>query len=183
MSQHGSEPDDNVTQEEITQVNGPEIVYRANRELYVEGLHDIPLDLEPQPDWPTDRLEMPLTGMMGSPMTAKRFMEIKHRLRDNRPLGLDTLEAYKKKDVVTTETIFNEVIQPGALDRVETDHVPLTMYVNGERRIVGNARIDGGYVIGYIDKIDGAELHKVISENTLNGVSFGFHINSFKGDE
>jgi hypothetical protein len=120
-----------------------------------------------------DHVQTPISH--GSPMTAKRFMEIKALVRDNNPHGLRPLFEYVKDDIQATVRAFEA-------DRVKSDQVPLTMYVNGERRVIGTAIIDGNMVIGHVDKIDGTELNDVIAKNPLNGVSFGFHISSLKVD-
>lgn len=115
-----------------------------------------------------DSVQTPMS--LGSPMTAKRFMEIKALVRDSNPHGLRPLGDYI------------EAISSNALDQAETDYVPFTMHVNGERRVIGKARISGAFVVGYLDEIDGAELRDIVSKNDLNGVSFGFHVKSFKDD-
>lgn len=111
------------------------------------------------------------------PMTAKRFMEIKRLVRDSNPHGLQPLAEYAENDAAYTESVMQT-----AFDKLETEYVPLTMYVNGERREIGRAKISGDTIFGFIESVDRSEMKDVISKNTLNGVSFGFHIDSFKGD-
>src|SRR5580698_4236988 len=126
--------------------------------------------------------DIPERPMMGAPMSAKRLMEIKHLVRDANPNGLKPLEAYNKKDVAATDELFTESFSPTAFEKFETEYVPLTMYVNGERHVIGQAKVNGLFVQGYIDETSNVDLKDIVKKNELNGVSFGFHVNSFKGD-
>jgi phage head maturation protease len=100
-----------------------------------------------------------------SEITAKQFVEAKRNSRN-----------------LESQGDYNEVISPSAFDKFETDYVPLTMYVNGERRVIGQAKVNGRFVQGYIAETSNVDLKDLVKKNELNGVSFGFHINSSKGD-
>lgn len=126
------------------------------------------IDMEYPPEY--NRFEHLTNPRFPGQMTAKQFVEAKRLSRGLNIPGLLAIGEY------------TEVISPNAFDNVKSDQVPLTMFVNGERRVIGVAQIDGNLVTGRIDQIDGAELTDVVSRNDLNGVSFGFHISSLKGN-
>jgi hypothetical protein len=92
----------------------------------------------------------------GADLTAAQYIEYKRRLLSQQPQGLQPLREYAEKDVADTEAIF------------ETKHVPLTVYVNGERRVIGDAQVEStpdGLMVTLACRRYG---------NALKGLSIGF---------
>ena len=56
-------------------------------------------------------------------------------------------------------------------DLIDTDYVPLTMYVDGVPWVVGKAKIEGDLVIGHLDSIAFAELKDVVENHILKAVT------------
>jgi hypothetical protein len=105
------------------------------------------------------------SGGFASAVSAKEYIEAKRVLRGYLHSGI-------------TEPLQRN-LEP---DLIDTDYVPLTMYVDGVPRVVGKAKIEGDLVIGHLDSIAFGELKDVVENHILKAVTVALYDKQFKGD-